>query len=201
MELFFCQSPIAQEESRDLPRRGCLFSLNTFPYNSASFLKEESSFVSSSLLSTCWEGAGKICFLVVVRALVFPMYFTPGCAGGKRVELTLHTSFPRPAPAFPRCSREGGSMALSAWLNSLAFLAETFHICISGKQQLPLSPWSPLTANSSWFSPLTNVMNRTQVHKDKNSLSYACFTQFSALLLPLYLSEWGKEEGNMRPGL
>lgn len=30
MELFFCQSPTAQEKSRGLPRMGCLLSLNTF---------------------------------------------------------------------------------------------------------------------------------------------------------------------------
>lgn len=51
MELF-CQSPIAQEKSRDLSRMGCLLSVNTFLVT-LQFPQRGVQFVSSSLLSTC----------------------------------------------------------------------------------------------------------------------------------------------------
>lgn len=129
MELF-CQSPVAQK-SRDLPRMGCLLSLNTFlvtlqqfPQGGVQFCEQLSAVHS---LTVSREDLFEL-----VQALLFQMYFTPGCAGGKRVEL-VPQHLPRPACAFPRCSRGGGIMGLTVF--ELVGISEMFYICIAGSKQ------------------------------------------------------------------
>jgi len=88
MELLFYRSPVAREKSRDLPRMGYSLSVNTFLVTLQQFRGRGVLVLWAALcLSAFWQGALKICLLELVQALVIQMYFTPGCAGGKSVEL------------------------------------------------------------------------------------------------------------------
>lgn len=143
MELF-CHSPIAQEKSRDLPRMGCLFSKH-FPCYSAAVSSKRSPVLWAAL---CCPLADRELGRFVCLNLFRPRYFkfTPGCAGGQRVELSSPAPFPGlPVPFQPAPVR----MALDGSASQLD--PEMFDIFISGsKQQLPFSPGNPLAPNSSW---------------------------------------------------
>lgn len=132
MELFFCQSPVAQEKSRDLPRMGCLLSVNTFLVTLQQFPQGEVQFCEQ-LFAVCSLTGSREDLFELVQALVSQMYFTPGCAGGKRVELVSPQHLSRPACAFPGCSSGGGTMGLT--LFELLGISEMFHICIAGSKQ------------------------------------------------------------------
>lgn len=150
MELFFCQSPVAQEKSRDLPRMGCLLSVNTFLVTLQQFPQGGVQFCEQ-LFAVCSLTGSREDLFELVQALVSQMYFTPGCAGGKRVELVSPQHLSRPACAFPGCSSGGGTMGLT--LFELLGISEMFHICIAGSKQhsFLLAPLHQIQADSTFY--------------------------------------------------
>lgn len=193
MELF-CQSPIAQEKSRDLSRMGCLLSANTFlvtlqfPQRGVQFCEQLSAvhLLTESRDLFAWTCSG----LVILNVL--DSWLCRRQKGGVDVSTPPFPDLPVPSHTAP-VEEAGWGWPCS---NSLAFLAdpEMFYICISGSKQHRF--------RSALRAPLNQIQaftNRTQL--DEEFIVPCLFTQSSAQLLPLYLSQWEKEEGNVRPGV